>query len=312
MFSELPKLFDRDFAVGFFLPAAVLFAAVWAILNAFNLLVDAPSLEALTATAIAAVIVWLLAVTLLALNYPILRTLEGYPTPLPRWHPLKSREPVWKRRFRRTIEPILDLRQRVDTGSEKPTPDYSKRLRLAVEDYPYDVELVLPTKFGNVFRALEVYSYIVYGIDAIPAWPRLQAVMPKEFRQQLAESKSILDFFVNLCAASALTVTVYIALAFWRRQLPSFWLPLAAITVSIVSYHSSVVAVRQYGTRVKSAFDLYRGELARQLGLVLPRRADDERAMWVLVNAVTIFRSQRHVDQLDRFRASSPSESTGG
>lgn len=309
MFSELPKLFDRDFAIGFSCQPRCWPVEIWIALRGFGFFADAPRLEVLTTTAIAAVVVWLFAVALLALNYPILRVFEGYPSQLRKWHPIKSREAFWRRRFQRTIDPVLNLREHIETDVETPAPDYFDRLRMAVEDYPFAAEQVLPTRFGNVFRALEVYSYIIYGMDAIPVWPRLQAVMPKEFREQLGEAKSLLDFFVNVSVAGTITTTIYFVLAAWTRQLPILWLPVVAIVLAIASHRFSIDAVRQYGVHVKSAFDLYRGELAKQLGLVLPRNARDERKMWFDVGFMIAHRSQRFSDRLDPFRTRPPPDS---
>lgn len=306
MFSELPKLFDRDFAVGFFLPGAVLSGAIFTVLNAFGISATPQNLEALAGTAIAIAVVWLVSVTLLAMNFGILRFLEGYP----KWYPFRSRQRTWKLRFRKTAKPMLRLQEEIDKASddliEEPLiPDgFEIDLRRAVENFPDAEELVLPTEFGNTFRALEVYSRVVYGIDAIPTWPRLQAVMPEQFKKQLAEAKSLLDFSVNLVVGGTSTTFFYFVLAVWMRDLPSYWLPIAAIVISIGSYRAALVAVRQYGAHVKSAFDLYRGELAKQLGLEIPRSPKDERDMWETVSRVLIFRSSAEADLLMHYRPS--------
>ncbi len=307
MFSELPKLFDRDFAIGFFLPASVLGGEVWSLLSTFSLLANRPTLETLSAAAIAVAIIWLLAVALLALNYSILRCFEGYPHQLPNWHPLKLRQTVWRQRFLRDAERYLALRRQMDASGDRRLPpeapnDFSTRLRLAVENYPNEISNVLPTRFGNAFRSLEVYSVVIYGLDAIPAWPRLQAVMPEQFRRQLGEAKSLLDFFINISFGAILSAIIYIILAIWERQLPRFYLPIAALGISIASYQASIGAVRQYGTQVKAAFDLYRGELAKQLGLELPSSLGEEQKMWLAFSAMMIYRSRTYAYDLDRFR----------
>jgi hypothetical protein len=307
MFSELPKLFDRDFAVGFFLPAAALVASFWVVLRTFGVTgTTLGDLESWTATAIAIGVVWLVAVGLLAFNYAILRFLEGYP----KFFPLRrERERFWKKRFRNAAEQNLlvqaTIDRALDEAKDPPTTpgDFPQKLRLAVEEYPHEIAFVLPTKFGNVFRSLEAYPLVVYGIDAIPAWPRLQAVLPEKFKTQLGEAKSLLDFFVNIVVGGVLTGWLYILLGIWTRDLPSLWLPVVAIAVVFGSYNASLVAVKEYGIHVKCAFDLYRGELAKQLGLELPRSPAAERRMWVAVSTMMIYRSTRYADQLGRFRA---------
>jgi hypothetical protein len=305
MFSELPKLFDRDFVIGFFLPAAVMVGAVWVVLSAFGIEPKAASLEAWAATAVATAVTWLIAVTLLALNYTALRFLEGYSSS----YPLKRyRERVWRRQFNRHVKPALDLDREITTaqGSGTPKPhlpkNFADEMRDAVEHYPHEVDFVLASKFGNVFRAAEVYSKVIYGIDAIPMWPRLQAVLPAEFKKQSGEAQSLLNFFVNLMIDGTTTMIVYLALAAWTRRLPAAWIPVVAIVIAGWSYRESLGAVKNFGSYIKSAFDLYRSELAKQLGLELPRSAALEREMWESVSKMMIYRSEREADRLTAFR----------
>jgi hypothetical protein len=310
MFSQLPNPLDRDFAIGFFLPAAVLAGGVWLVLTAFGFTTTMPDVETLTSAAIAVFAVWLISVALLALNYPILRCLEGYPSPLPKWHPLNARLRFWKGRFRTTVEPALQLDKQIDgalaAGIPIPLMDAdaaARDMRNAAQSFPDEEQWVLATQFGNNFRALEVYSRVIYGIDAIPAWPRLMGVLPDDFRKQMSEANSLLAFSVNLIVGLGVTVSVYLLLAVWNWRLPSVWLPVVASLLSIGSYKMALVRVRRYGEQVKSAFDLFRGELAKQLGLELPRSASTERKMWENVNKMMVFRSQRYLNELDKFRS---------
>jgi len=308
MFSELPKLLDRDFVVGFFLPAAAIGAGLWTVFYAFGFTTRLPELETLTSTAIGIFVVWLFSVVLLGLNYQILRFLEGYP----KWHPLKSRERFQRYRFNRNIIPILELQQQIyDAADGKiakvDTPtNFEYTLSEHIANYPDRAEYVLPTKFGNIFRSLEVYSRVVYGLDAIPAWPRLFAVLPEKMQKQLAEANSLLSFFVNISVAGAVTSVVYLALVIRARQVPMVWIPVVAVAISAASYRAALVQALRYGEQVKSAFDLYRGDLAKQLGLSLPNAADREWEMWHDVGNMMIFRSKWSARRLDQFRA--PSE----
>jgi hypothetical protein len=303
MFSELPKLFDRDFAIGFFLPAAALALWVYTIVYEFGLITNAPNFDTWGSSAWAIAIVWILAITLMALNYPILRVLEGYGD----WHPLKSWDSAQRKYFAKNVAPTLETQRRIDearAAGQDPDVSYkhSRQLRIAVESYPDSSEFILPTRFGNVFRALEVYPRVVYGIDAIPAWPRLQAVIPEHFNALISAAKAQLDFCVNLIATSAFTLILYIALATWARHFPSLWVPCSAVGVMILSYFLTITSVNRYGIYVKSAFDLFRGELAKQLGLELPRSAQQEQEMWLTVSRVMIFRSKFQAERLTRYK----------
>jgi hypothetical protein len=303
MFGELPKLLDRDFAIGFFLPAAVLAAAIWMELAVFNIVERPVNLDVLSSTAIAIAVVWLLAIMLMALNYSILRFLEGYP----KWHPLRWRARIEKAYFRRHIIPVLERQEEIDAArarGENPesTVEHSQRLEQAVLNYPHDEEYVLPTKFGNAFRAMEVYSNVVYQIDAIPVWPRLQAVLPDDFRTLLGTAKAQLDLCVNLAVAGVVIATVYVFLVLWTGQLTSLWIPLVATAGSFSAYALSIDAVGEFGVYVNSAFDLYRVELAKQLGLELPTTATEEREMWRAVSRMMMYRSPARFDALNQNR----------
>src|ERR1043166_3782090 len=191
MFGELSKLLDRNFVIGYFLPAVALLAGAWLIFYA-NCLVSPPGkledVNALVDATLSLGVVWLVAVTLLALNRPIIRFIEGYGA----WNPLKIWAAVQKRRFK-TVAPILHTQTQIDearaAGAQEPKrkPDHSLQLRKAVQDFPDAERWLLPTRFGNRYRAIEVYSRVVYGLDAIPAWPRLHTLLPKSFRTELAQ-----------------------------------------------------------------------------------------------------------------------------
>ena len=85
MFSDLPKLFDRDFITGYFLPATVYVLATLTLIVEFGLLpmlvvLLPPGVQWETLLGITAIglVSWLLAISLLALNRWLLRLLEGY------------------------------------------------------------------------------------------------------------------------------------------------------------------------------------------------------------------------------------------
>ncbi|WP_026381234.1 hypothetical protein [Afifella pfennigii] len=307
MLGKLPDLIDKSFFIGYFLPAAILVGGVQLCLHLFGLLppfLTFPKVSDLLDAAILIAAVWLLAILLLALNRAFLRLLEGYV----RVFPFSLME-FWKRKgFRDNVEPVLHRQEAIDRalreGTELPyfPSDHSERLRRAVEDYPHEAEFVLATSFGNAFRALEVHSKVVYGLDAIPAWPRLEAVIPEAFGKRLDEAKAQLDFAVNTFYAGVIVLLLYGGLAAFKERLPGWWLPLTALLVALLARHMAQGALRLYGDYVKAAFDLFRGELAEKLGLALPQTAEDEHHMWTLVSQYLIYRHRGCYEALDAFR----------
>jgi hypothetical protein len=151
-------------------------------------------------------------------------------------------------------------------------------------------------------RAAEVYPRVVYGLDAVPIWPRLQALLPADFRDLLNSAKAQLDFCVNVAAAGLLAAASYAVLCLYLWRFPA-WLPLSvSFTVVAIGYLLAVQSAKPYGLYVRAAFDLYRGSLAEQLGLSIPPSATDEREMWKLVSRMIIYRSAARFDDLARYR----------
>lgn len=319
MFSDLPKLLDRNFAIGFFLPGTLLTLGCFFVL-ALHGEVDLPDtlddLGRLSSAVLAIVVVWLVAISLLALNYPILRFMEGYPIMrlidlYGRYHPSgKERlNRLIQRRFERRIRPAFELQARIDraraNGLLEPAmhADHPRHLARAAECYPDEAQHVLPTRLGNLFRAFEVYPRVLYGLDAIPAWPRLQAVMPDHCRKALADAKAQLDFCVNLTFSAASMTMLHLGLGLWRFDLPAPWLGPIGLGLAAVGYWLSLSAASQFGGYVKTAFDLYRGDLAKALGLKVPDSMEAERVMWRAVSRMIIYRSAARGAELTRFRA---------
>ena len=77
--------------------------------------------------------------------------------------------------------------------------------------------------------------------------------------------------------------------------------------VGFGGYWLAASAAMNFGSYVKSAFDLYRGELANQLGLDLPRSAEAEARMWRIASRMMIYRSAARANDFTRFRLRRPS-----
>lgn len=85
LFGQLPRLFDRGFAIGYFLPVVVFVAASYVLLTGLNVwtyLFPAPSENnAPVYGSVLVVASWFLAMLLLAANRPLYRLKEGYWVP---------------------------------------------------------------------------------------------------------------------------------------------------------------------------------------------------------------------------------------
>ena len=81
LFAQLPKVFDRNFVIGYFLPFAIFLAAITMFFEAAELDILPESVfstNLLAGTTIAGVVAWVGSVFLLLFNQTLIRFLEGY------------------------------------------------------------------------------------------------------------------------------------------------------------------------------------------------------------------------------------------
>jgi hypothetical protein len=311
MWGELPKLFGKSFAIGYFLPATAILLATLAVASNFGyydilaaVLIKGEYKE-WSGVAISLFMLWMVGVILMALNRPIVRIFEGYN----RWNPLRILLSGKRRSFAR-LDAALDVLRRESeeaeiTRSEWPAARadlYSKLLASYSQEYPDQIDDVLPTRFGNAIRAFEVYSGVVYGLEAIDGWPRLLAVIPGDYRQMIDDAKAQVDFWVNLWMGGLLTAFLYAVLFVVDKTAPKPWIPLVGVLFALVAGRGARAVVGDWGALVMSAFDLFRGDLCKKLGYKMPATIDEEREMWNLLSDLMALRYSRAAGRLARFR----------
>ncbi|MDX1999378.1 MAG: hypothetical protein SF066_16790 [Thermoanaerobaculia bacterium] len=256
---------------------------------------------------------------LYSLNAQVQRLFEGYPwrsSLLGRW---------CTARFQAELDDLRTRRRHLIALKESPGLDpvlqakIGSRLARLTEylrsEFPQRSS-VLPTRLGNIVRAAENYPRDEYGISSIPAWPRLVAVLPKEYASQMDDGKVTLDFFLNsslLSAVSAL-VLLFFALPEAGAGLGAFvgWLAevAGASFASVLFYRFALSPAKHWGGLFKGAFDLYRWLLLKQLGYQhLPIDVDRfaERDLWKGISKQFLFgdRSEYERDHgpwIERYR----------
>lgn len=287
MLSELPKLFDRDFVVAYFLPAAIFVAATVWLVTGFGLF---PGLLPLIKTDLQGIttlglISWFGGVLLMALNFHIYRLLEGYND----YNPFRLFKGGQVSRYRQLLKQIEDaseeLRDAKARGEDAEVFDkLGQRLTSLntqrAEHFPNGESWLLPTRFGNTIRAFEEYPYTMYGADAIVVWVRLIGVIPKEFRDLIESARAQTDFWVNLRLVSSLLFVEYFAVLLYTRQLGRLWFPVVALALAWFATANSITAARNWGDFIKSAYDLYLPDLRAKLQLPPPTSVEAERKLW--------------------------------
>lgn len=296
MFGELPKLFDRNFVIGFFLPVAVFITFSILIVNPYPFgtqVIDFLKSDLLVGTTALGLLSWVGGIVLLALNRDLYRTMEGYL----KYNPLKLFGWMEKRRYQRVVNELEKLdheyRECIDLDKEFPTKSRTKRnelMRQLAEEFPDKEEYLLPTPFGNVLRSFEVYPRYMYGFEAIDGWGRLLAVIPKDYLELIDAARAQVDFWVNLGVVFILLQIEYIGLAFITGNPLQWWVVILFIFLGTIAPMRATSAAREWGDFVKSAFDVYRFNLLESLGMDIPKTREEEKVLWTKYSQAIIYR----------------------
>lgn len=308
MFSELPKLFDRNFAIAFFLPVSLFMVVSTLLLNLFGYwskiaaILTGNSLFDATLGVFAA---WIIGILLLVLNREIYRFLEGYGD----YNPLRLFTNRAKQKFMKKIERKNWLDENYSSLTSEQRAERTKLMKELVENYPDKEGLVLPTAFGNALRAFEIYPRVMYGFEGIDGWPRIQAVLPKDYRELIDDAKAQVDWWVNLGVMSFLFLIEFWYVVFSKWGLiPTWYITALNIIVPLGIYAvinlfllwRATSAAIGWGDYVKSAFDLYRFALLESLGVDAPKTRDEERKLWTRFSQAILFNLPESLPELKK------------
>lgn len=297
MISELQKLLDRNFIICYLLPVSIFMAVSFCIFKAFN--IEMPNLfmhfnsdvGKLIGATIVGIGIWLLAVLLMALNREWIRILEGYGEK----NPLNFLKKYTLKKYMKLNKDILEIESKIENlqKDEKNIDDISDELdkltEYRVTYYPDDVEWILPTKFGNIIRSFEVYPRVMYGLDAIPGWNRLIALIPEQFLKVIESTEANVYFWTSGILVSILLIIeyLYIIIILGKGYWHSIWIPIILIISIFCSYSRANQAAIQWGEMVKAAFDLYINELFIKLSFISGRKKQE---IWKDFSEAIIFR----------------------
>ena len=293
MLGKLPDLLNKNFVIAYFMPSFILFVGAYSVhvhlvdrlVASFDILQKIHETSTFVGTTLVVLLSWIGGILLLAINQNLIRFLEGYGS----INPLKLFLPIQIRSFgrlkKRRIE-LDKLRDQARANGNKLSPKLLAERTIIITrmawDFPDNEEYVLPTSFGNVLRSFEVYPRVMYGVDSIPAWSRLYAVIPKDYREALDDAKALMDFWINLLLASILILGEYFSLAAINRQLNIFSVFIVSFLVlaSIVAYNRATSSALAWGNLVRSSFDLFLDDLRLKLGYFNPESPTMQRKMW--------------------------------
>lgn len=306
MFGELPKLFDRNFVIGFFLPVTVFVVLSGLILSQYGFAQDINkylNIDLIVGTTVFGVISWIGGVILLAANRDLYRLLEGYGT----LNPLRLLAWFEQRKYRSLntqLEALDDeFRNCIETKKEFPNQSRKRRndiLRQLAEGFPDKEEHILPTRFGNTLRAFEVYPRVMYGIEAIGGWERILSVIPKEYLDLVGAAKAQVDFWVNLGLGLILLFIQYTVLALIFSSRFNIWIIILFLLGALLAQNRAIRSARDWGEFVKAAFDLYRFNLLELTGVKAPKNRDEEKSLWTKYSQAFIYRRPNSLPELQK------------
>jgi hypothetical protein len=318
MFGELPKIFERNFVVGYVLPSALF------LLLSLGLTHDVDLRTFLTTSdgASFAVVAFGLGVLLLAGNRTITRLLEGYGplswirimTWIQRWrfNRLIARLKVVKNEARGYKARGEDIPEEVGKLGEK----LETRL---VERFPYEERLVLPTAFGNCVRAFESYPDVMYKVEIIEGWSRLIAVIPGEYLELINTAKAETDMWINLwflsliAAADVMFTHRHLLVTLSSDNLAPYVRPVLTIVGTLgFAFFASWMGARaaiEWGSTFKAAVDVYLPALYEQLGFPAPTSNEDAKERWNKFSKAISYRRPEAMPERRWVAPTSPPES---
>ena len=300
MFSQFSKILDRTFVIGYFLPLVAFVAvSLWLQNVYYPCLGVADKLKAdlLVGTTLLGLATWLGGMLLVLLNRPIYQILEGYYW----WNPISLWKPVELRRFKKLQAAAKRLdaeysklsaepgNNREDKSRQRNQDQYNKVLAKLADHFPEE-RWILPTAFGNVIRAFEVYPRIMYGIEDIQGWTRLLAVLPKSYLAAVDDTKSRTDFWVNASVLSFAALVEYIAVAISARTILFAWFPGLAILSAFVSYSLACGAAYEWGEVTKAAYDVFLPKLLKTARFSAPATKAEEETQWRAFSQAILYR----------------------
>ncbi len=203
---------------------------------------------------------------------------------------------------------LATLRDRMwNLGSDAASPDALDQAltgpltavsRTLSNEYPIEGN-VLPTRLGNAIANAESYFKARYGMDHAVGWWRLMGVLDSGFAGALDDAKASLDFALHTSFLSLLFVVWLLAAAYspavWTggRGAAFVWRIAAFALASRLAYLAAVDRARALGALEKSAIDLYRLKLLKQMGVEYEFTSlPDERAVWSQLETSVSFPGQ--------------------
>jgi hypothetical protein len=168
-------------------------------------------------------------------------------------------------------------------------------------NYPASLSAVMPTRFGNLLRAAEMYPKR-YGIDAVPLWSKLASALPADnsMMEKINEANNQCQFLLNGSLLGVVfSILCLIGASFegmkWsidklgnsndgNLAIIYLLLMLVSLTIARFFYEASLYNVGQFGEMIRATYDLHRFQLLDAMHIELPLTLKDEKEIWLKVS----------------------------
>ena len=200
------------------------------------------------------------------ITLPFLRLLEGYgKSPFL----FRSSKIKWK------IEKVKQMNIELDRLSMKGIENLSIKEKLKfntleqkLNEYPKEQSAVMPTRIGNVIRAIEEYPDYKYGLDIFVTWPRLWFLLPESMQKEIIAIKKAVNNHIKM---------MILGILFLGCSYFNLWAIAISLPAVFIGYQLTIKAIKTYGEVLNSAYDLHRFKLYKGLNWKLPLKPKDEK-----------------------------------
>lgn len=305
--ERLGGLFDQRFILAFWAPIFVCASASAAILTfSYGFAVTLAAWLALSGTeqvllgAASIVSVTVIAYVFSVATGPLIRMYEGY------WPAIFKRQGDWalarqKKSYDSLLKQMMDLRGQHGLMLFSNSQAHGRLFRRFVSNFPRDPGRIRPSRIGNILVAAEEYPWLRYNIDSVLWWPRLAAIMPDAFRAQVGANLTPMIAFLNLATVSSLSGMATGAWLWSVVEMPwwGFACIIGGFALARACYLAAATPAVKYGQSVRTAFDLYRFDLLKQMRIPLPPTPKAERKLWLSLGQWAVYGSPVAVSEYD-------------
>jgi hypothetical protein len=177
----------------------------------------------------------------------------------------------------------------LDLGEQSAGRAYFRQLHDRTYRYPERIMNIGPTALANFQEAQRDYLSRSYGIDIGLFWADIQSVaaVDEKFASVIENAKTRYDFSVAMTAMSALFTILWIALhialgaGLFGPDLAVFLaVAVVGFATTFIFHRLVLISYRAFGDTIRSAVELYRFKLMKQLHLKLPASDTEEQIIW--------------------------------